>query len=566
MQFFADYFWFVLKNIIGWILILSAWPVGIALPGPGGIPLFLIGFALITFPGKRKLAARVLRGRPLDLYTRPFFLLKAGLSVNLPIAVLWYAAHIDRPEVAWLASRPLMLGSAYMLSVAVVWIIAHQLLRLGNLLVRGMPRARRVFRPWLRRRGIHLLPPRRLRRHLRGEMLGSQASADDDEIIQIHQRHYDRLRRGWKEIRRYIRFTIGAALTLIILAVMLKPIYVNWDEMREDLFDRAASTIVVPGIVFMVMFALFLLMRAMLWRYVLAAFGHRPPLTASLRIWSHSELARYIPGSIWQVLGRAFMLRPYGVSGSISSTTQILELALFLLANLVLAVACLLWYGTKQLDGQARVWLYVSMALVPAMSFLLHPKIFYGITNVVLKRLGKPPIVQRLSGLQMIGLLMVTMVGLLWQAAGVYIVAAGVLDDLQLRLSKWWVVAGAYSLAWCAGFLAVFSSAGLGVREIVFMGVMVLIAPPAVRADLSSSTLWATMGVIGFLLRIWTVAGELLLALVATIGDYRSIISGPPAAVATAGAEASARPAAASPSTQAVQPAPRAGSSSPSRW
>lgn len=562
-QFLADYFWYVLKNIIGWVLILSAWPIGIAIPGPGGIPLFLIGFALITFPGKRKLAARVLRGRPLDLFTRPFFLMKTGISMILPVAGLWYAAHLERPEVAWLAQRPLLMGAAYLLSVALVWVLVHQLLRLGNLLVKGMPRARRVMRPWLRRHGVHLLPPRRLRRHLRGELLAAQQAADDDEIIQIHQRHYDRLRRGWNEVRRYIRFTVGAALTLIIVAVMLKPIFVDWDEMRTDLFDHAASSVVVPGIVFTVMFALFLLLRALMWRYVLAAFGHRPPLTTSLRIWSHSELARYIPGSIWQVLGRAFMLRPYGVSGSISSTTQILELALFLLANLVLAVACLLWYGTKQLDGQAELWLYVSMALVPAMCFLLHPKIFYGIANVALRRLGKPPIVQRLAGSQMVGLLLVTMLGLLWQAAGVYIVAAGVLDELQL--SKWWVVAGAYSLAWCAGFLAFFSSAGLGVREIVFMGVMVLIAPAAVRADLSSTTLWATMGVIGFLLRIWTVAGELLLAVVATISDYRALISGPPARVPSAGGAAPTR-APSAPPTQAVQPAPRAGSSSPSRW
>ncbi len=272
---------------------------------------------------------------------------------------------------------------------------------------------------------------------------------------------------------------------------------------------------------------MFLFVRALIWRWILAGFGHCPPLNAALRIWSHSELARYIPGSIWQVLGRAYMLRPYGVSGSVSSTAQMLELSLFLLANLLLSVACLLWFGTKQLEGQAQIWLYVAIALTPTLGLLLHPRIFYGIINRILGHIGKPAIVQRLSGRMMIALLGVTLLALLWQAAGVYIVSAALLD--QLQLSKWWVVAGAYSLAWCAGFLAVFSSAGLGVREIVFMGVMVLIVPEPVRAEASSSTaLWATMGVIGFLLRLWTVAGELLLALIATISDYRAVISGPP--------------------------------------
>src|SRR5687767_15333894 len=36
--------WFVVKNVIGWALIVSAFPLGALIPGPGGIPLFLIGF------------------------------------------------------------------------------------------------------------------------------------------------------------------------------------------------------------------------------------------------------------------------------------------------------------------------------------------------------------------------------------------------------------------------------------------------------------------------------------------------------------------------------------------
>ena len=66
-RYFADYFWFILKNVIGWTFILASPVLGVALPGPGGIPVFLIGFALVTFPGKRKITSRVMRGKPLRL-------------------------------------------------------------------------------------------------------------------------------------------------------------------------------------------------------------------------------------------------------------------------------------------------------------------------------------------------------------------------------------------------------------------------------------------------------------------------------------------------------------------
>ena len=60
--FLNEYAWFIVRNIVGWMLILAAPPLGLLLPGPGGLPVFLIGFALVTFPGKRRLTARVLRG------------------------------------------------------------------------------------------------------------------------------------------------------------------------------------------------------------------------------------------------------------------------------------------------------------------------------------------------------------------------------------------------------------------------------------------------------------------------------------------------------------------------
>src|SRR4051812_40634215 len=70
--FLSEYAWFIIRNVVGWVLILASIPVGVLLPGPGGLPMFLIGFALVTFPGKRKLTARVLRGRLLRLEDRAY--------------------------------------------------------------------------------------------------------------------------------------------------------------------------------------------------------------------------------------------------------------------------------------------------------------------------------------------------------------------------------------------------------------------------------------------------------------------------------------------------------------
>ena len=61
---------------------------GPLVPGPGGIPLFLIGFALITFPGKRRLTARVLRGRPIALESIRLTLVTIGIALALAVPAL----------------------------------------------------------------------------------------------------------------------------------------------------------------------------------------------------------------------------------------------------------------------------------------------------------------------------------------------------------------------------------------------------------------------------------------------------------------------------------------------
>src|SRR3954470_8116769 len=81
---FANWFWFVLKNVVGGLRILPAMVMGPLVPGPGGLPLFLIGFGLITFPGKRRITARVLSGAPVSPQSRAYRRGVAGIAIFAP--------------------------------------------------------------------------------------------------------------------------------------------------------------------------------------------------------------------------------------------------------------------------------------------------------------------------------------------------------------------------------------------------------------------------------------------------------------------------------------------------
>jgi hypothetical protein len=519
---FHGYFWFILKNVIGWTLMLVAIPLGVVVPGPGGLPAFLIGFALVTFPGKRRLTARIMRGRRMQIEAQVFTFITSLLALLVMVALLMVAfSDRVRPHLQHLFA---MVGpeavvgfvACCLLAAAVTWLMARLTLRLMNVGLRLVPRMRRWARPWLRQQGFKLLPPRHRR-------ASAAADAGNEEILEIHERHHDRLRAIWAAARPWLRRAVSLAITVAIFIWILKPLVDQWSIVKTQILSTSPLAFLGAA----VMFAAFLCVcRAFSWRWVLIGFGHRLPLAVAARIWSMSELARYLPGSVWQVIGRIYLVRPYGVSGSHCSTSQVLELTVFLLANVIVAVTCLVYFGFRRdLDGSARFWLWTAMALVPTLALLLHPRVFYGIANAAMRRLNKPPITTRLSGSAMIGLLVWAVLGLMWQSLAVWLITSDVLD---LDLSKWWVVAGAYSLSWCAGFLAVWAPGGIGVREVVFMAIMLAVLPQ-VRSHYADRPLEPLLAFLSVLLRVWSVAGELILASLAIGFDFRGALGHPDA-------------------------------------
>lgn len=332
----------------------------------------------------------------------------------------------------------------------------------------------------------------------------------------------------WTLIKPWLRRAAAVAVVVAIFAWMLKPVVARWDEVGPRVRRIDWRLFIVAAL----MFASFLFAtRVLSWRKILAGFGHKLPLAPATRIWSTSEMARYLPGVIWQVVGRVYLVKPYGVSGTVCSASQLLELVVFLLANVLVALGCLLWFGTK-MDPSAARYLYWTMGLVPLLMLLLHPRVFYTILTKYMTWRGKQIPSRRVRGKTLTLLTVWAIIGLLWQSLALWLVTHG---PLHLPIAKWWVIAGCYCLAWCIGFTAGFMSpAGLGVREFVFVTATAYILPNAVPPDIRASlgnpeALRGFLAFLGILLRLWTIAGELILASVAYAADYRGALGRPDA-------------------------------------
>lgn len=537
VRFLRVYGLWLVKNVVGWLLILLAPVIGAALPGPGGLPLFFIGFAMITFPGKRHLTARVFRGIPLELRSRAVTLAMLVCTVLLPVAVV-AVLHLrleggvgGRMGQGWERAGwigVLLAGSAGAVLVA-FWV--------ANRLITHVPRLRRKVRPWMRRRGIDLLPPRRRKRL--GQRHASppadmtspdhadqlhNADEADQEILEIDPSYGQAARGVWRRAKPWLRRGLYVVLMAVIFHYMLRPVRGHWDEVSQ----RIQSYNVWRFFLAAGMFAAFLfLFRALIWLKMLKGFGYRVPLAAGTRIWSTGELARYLPGTIWQVVGRVHLIKPYGVPPAVCSTTQILDIATFLLANIVVGLSCVLWFFGKA-QPEMRPYLWGAIAFVPLLGLGLHPRVFYAIAGRVLSRLGKPAFATRLRGKKLLKYFGLFLLALLWQSLAIWILLG---DALHIKLDHWWQLAGPYCLAWSAGFLlGWWSPGGLGVREIVFVGLLQLTLGPKSREMFPQPE--ALAGFLAFcsvLLRLWTITGELIVASIAYGLDYKGALSRPDA-------------------------------------
>jgi hypothetical protein len=508
------YVWLVLKNLIGWAFILAAPPIGFIVPGPMGLPLFLIGFAMITFPGKRGLTSRVLRGKKIPENSPRRILGEALAALLLPALIVWILSLGFTREMQQHGLPTVC--TVYGLSAIAAWMLVRLMVRAINYGFTFVPSIRRKVRPWMRRKGIDLLPPRRRQRLKRMHGQGGLASSDvDTGILEVDSRYQDNLKSFWSKTRPWLRRGVSLVITIATFYWLIRKIALHWIDVK----DRAGSVSIFWFVIAAMMFALFLfVVRAMSWRRIINSFGHELPVAPAVRIWSTSELARYVPGVVLQVYGRMHLARPYGIGGTECAASQILELVIFLLANILIGVTCMLFFGFHNVHYQAKAWLIGLTAVIPLLLLALHPRVFYGIMDHVMRWRNKPPLKQRLSGRQLLALLGWAIIGLMWQNLAVFLILKG---PLELHWAKWYVVSGAYCVAWCAGFVVVTAPGGLGVRELVLVLTLSLVLPSTVtKMFQTSGAEKAFLTYLGALLRLWTIAGELIVVSFAYAFDY----------------------------------------------
>jgi hypothetical protein len=240
--------------------------------------------------------------------------------------------------------------------------------------------------------------------------------------------------------------------------------------------------------------------HALLWRGLTAQLGeHEFTVKNALRIYFVSGLGRYIPGKLWQVAGMAILAQRAGISAVAATAATLLAQFAFMTAGLLyLAVMLPSWGGATP----------IVLTAVALIAVALSYQARHWAARKVKRLQPAIDMLDRLSAASALNWWLAYAVSwIILAAAFVLFTSAFVtLDWAQQRH-----VAGTVAASYLGGLLAVFSIAGLGVRE-ALMGSLLLTVMPAPAAL-----------VVSVASRLWFLAGELVpLSFIPLLRDARA--------------------------------------------
>ncbi len=290
-------------------------------------------------------------------------------------------------------------------------------------------------------------------------------------------------KKNWKKT---VVKALGLAIGVLIIWFMVKEIVDNWAAIRPYLSNMNLSLFLLSIGVYAAAF----LFTGYNWTYLLWRMEKGPGRREYLNAHMVSALARYIPGGIWSIVGKAYFCNQKGVSKQATTVSIILEYVFQIVSSglfFVLLIPFLFQTGMQTaLIAVCVIGIGVVLVFLPNC-INLGIKI---LAKILKKDCGEITLrrsfVYRIL-LQYTGAWVVTGIGLI-----ILVAAFSSIDFLQGI-----VLVLSYPVSWVVGFISPLPN-GMGIREAIL------------RILLGDSQAHELVLLIVVTSRIWTILGEIV--------------------------------------------------------
>ncbi|GAB2467397.1 lysylphosphatidylglycerol synthase transmembrane domain-containing protein [Promicromonospora xylanilytica] len=265
---------------------------------------------------------------------------------------------------------------------------------------------------------------------------------------------------------------LGTALALAVWYVLGN---------RAALTRAAADLSATDLVVVVALGALYVWCTLLAWRAVLTDLGSPLSLRSAVAVFGISQLGKYVPGGVWNVVAAAEVGAGHDVPRSRSAASMLVAVAVSVASGAAVGAVALPFVSADALGA----WSWVVWA-APVVVVVLAPPVLNRLVGLAVRvaRRGSLEHPMTWGGLGRAAAWSVA--GWLVAGAQLWVLCAAL--GLSPTVRTFALAAGGWALAWTAGFLFVVAPAGAGVRELVLAAVLAgaLPAPAAALAVLVS--------------------------------------------------------------------------------
>lgn len=253
---------------------------------------------------------------------------------------------------------------------------------------------------------------------------------------------------------------LGAALWFLVATARE-----HWGSVRAfELRPRLGP--LVAGSMLTIMTYLYVVLA---WRFCLAWWGASLRVLSALRMYFVSNLARFIPGTVWQFVGLGAMAVEEKISPVAATGAVLLQQAVLLVTGLAVALA-----GAPELIGGwtrdvPRNAMLASVLLAVTLFATVIPSIMPTIGRMLERALRRPVAWPAPRLAPFAGYVAALIIPWLSYGVAFWLFAVAFLGDAAPSVG---VALTAYTASYVAGLIAVFAPGGIIVREAALVGAL----------------------------------------------------------------------------------------------
>lgn len=267
--------------------------------------------------------------------------------------------------------------------------------------------------------------------------------------------------------RRKLALLLQAAFVVAVFGYGGHVIAQYWRDTQgqANLLRLRAGPLALATLLVLTTYALLI----QLWRIVLDRWGGHLRFIDAARIWSVSNLGKFLPGRVAQIGAMAYMSRAQDVSAVAATGSSILNVLINIAAGLVVALVAGSRFLEREYPGKQPV--AIALVAVAAAGLAALPWLLPRASSLAARLLRRPlerPVTIPASAIW------ITVAGnvVAWILYGVAfrLFTQGVLGFASGDVAGY---IAAYSVSYILGYIAVLAPAGIGARELALATAMV---------------------------------------------------------------------------------------------